>query len=190
MSKKRGYKAWNNLNTVEEKSGAIRQVGQNLAYLAGQLTPQEVKKCLRGSLRKEATLVAKPARQALMGAMFNGRAMNNASLMARGIRAHVKRNLSGYVVSVAFKNYSYGFYQNGKHGKWGKPVLYWLNAGTDNRTTGRVKKAMKPKLNRGKIDGINFMGASIPAREQSIVRITQELEKRCIKMIQNYGDSN
>ena len=168
-------------------SSEIQASAQDLRNLVESLDPKQMMRAMKNSLRKEARAVAKPAIQSLKSyVLSNGKKVHNVNILARGIRANVRQDMQGYIVSVAFKSRSYGFYEKGVNGKYGKPVLYWLNNGTGpRRSAGKAKD--KVQRNRGMMPKIGFMAASVPAREQSVQRLMRELESQCIRQIEKYG---
>lgn len=136
-----------------------REIEQGFMGIWEQLDPKKQRKALRGSMRKEATLVRKAAVSALASSGILARVnkpkrQNSTTSMAtlsKGIfqRVYPSKYGLGFMVSVKVgKSGNKGFHTNRRGEK--KPVLMWAAEGTSPRRVGKRKAGRKARSWSGK----------------------------------------
>ena len=158
----------------------LDEVRNMLQQVEAELSTRELRRAIKGSLNKEAKRVRRSAASYLRSsAVYKGGKLHNASAVAKGIRAKVYKDYSGFIVAAnPYKKV--GFHKN-RRGLL-KPVLMWANMGTQERTRKGAKGS------NGSMAAIDFIKkAENQAVPSSVRNIVVNYQNNVVKIIRRHG---
>jgi hypothetical protein len=168
--------------TPEEAAAQLRK-------LTAQFSKRQMRSAIRQTLATEARKVRRVAVANLR--KTDGQPLRVTRQLEKGIRAKVRKSLSGFVVAAnARPGTSRGMYRN-RFGKL-KPVLYWFDQGTAPRYRKARRRVDRLLKRKGGYTGIIAAKGFIAQTERSEVpkvkaRIEETYAQKVDKIARKYG---
>jgi hypothetical protein len=165
------------------------EASTQLKRLTDQFKPRQLKSAIKQTLATEARAVRRVAVKNLR--QTSGQSLRVTKQLETGIRAKVRRDVSGFVVAANIKpGSSRGMYRN-RYGKL-KPVLYWFDQGTAQRYKKAKRRVSRLLGKRGGYTGYIKPMNFIKRAEQSempkvLARIDQTYQQKVEKIAKRYG---
>lgn len=158
-----------------------------LQKLFSELSEKRRRLALRGAFRRVATKVR---RQAVKNMQSSG--LGNSKAVGKSIRTIVFKARLGFKVTVApSKKGNKGMYRN-RRGLL-KPVAFWAEGGTAQRSTGRsLRQRLRGggRKNRGKMPAFGFMSKTKNEVQSPITNmIKTEIVQNIERIAKKYGAS-